>query len=179
MLYLLASRAATLIAQLANLKHRQPIIAVCGAGACDPQIAAWAEEVGRRIAAAGALLVCGGLGGVMEAACRGAVQAGGLTLGILPGVDRAAANPFVRIPVPTGMGHARNVLIVQTADVVIAISGEYGTLSEIALARKCGRRVVGLHTWSLGHDPGDQPHVIPASTPAEAVALALQAFTEA
>lgn len=161
-----------------DIWQRPPVIAVCGAGGgCDHQnqMAALAEEVGRRIAEAGALLVCGGLGGVMEAACRGAANAGGSTLGILPGADRSAANPFVRIAVPTGMGHARNVLIVQTADVVIAVGGEYGTLSEIALARKVGRSVVGLHTWDLGSSPTTgHPHVLPAATPSEAVALALR-----
>ncbi len=153
--------------------QRQPLIAVCGAGHCDAQLAALAEEVGQRIAAAGAVLVCGGLGGVMEAACRGAAMAGGLTIGLLPGTERLAANPWVGIAVPTGMGHARNVLIVQTANVVIAIGGEYGTLSEIALARKCGRRVIGLFTWDIGNDASGHPHVLPTTTPAEAVALAL------
>ena len=155
-------------------KHRQPVIAVCGAGVCNAATAALAEEVGRHVAGAGALLVCGGLGGVMEAACRGATQAGGLTLGLLPGSERSAANPFVQIAIPTGMGHARNVLIVQTADVVIAVHGAYGTLSEIALARACGRRVIGLQTWSLGDDAAGQPHVIPTNTPAMAVTIALR-----
>ncbi len=159
---------------LVQLSHKQPIIAVCGAGTCDPATDTLAEQVGHRLAKAGAILVCGGLGGVMEAACRGAVAAGGLTLGILPGSDCSAANPYVRIPIATGMGHARNVIIVQTADIVIAISGEYGTLSEIALARKCGRRVIGLHTWSLGQDLHGQLHVIPATTPDEAVIRALE-----
>ncbi len=154
--------------------QRDPVIAVCGAGMCDPQTAALAEEVGCHIARANAVLVCGGLGGVMEAACQGAVACGGLTIGILPGTDRSLANPFVRVPILTGIGHARNVLIVQTADAVIAISGEYGTLSEIALARKCGRPVIGLNTWSLGNDSNGHPHVLPATTPSEAVALALQ-----
>jgi uncharacterized protein (TIGR00725 family) len=155
--------------------ERQPIIAVCGAGQCDLPTAALAEEVGRRLAEAGAALVCGGLGGVMEAACRGAVAAGGQTIGILPGPDGAAANPYVRAPIATGMGHARNVIIVQTAAAVIAVGGEYGTLSEIALARKCGRTVVGLDTWNLGSEAGGQPRVIAAATPAEAVDLALRA----
>lgn len=161
---------------LPTIEHirKQPIIAVCGAGVCDAPTAALAEEVGRRIAEAGALLVCGGLGGVMEAACRGAAAAGGLTIGILPGSDPAAANPFVHIPIATGIGEARNLVIVKTASVVIAISGEYGTLSEIALARKSGRPVVGLQTWSLGNDVNGQPHVIPVRTPAEAVAQALR-----
>ncbi len=154
--------------------QRQPIIAVCGAGKCDARIASLAEEVGRRIAESGALLVCGGLGGVMEAACRGAASVGGMTIGILPGAEAAAANPAVQIVVPTGMGHARNVIIVQTASVVIAIGGEYGTLSEIALARKNGRRVIGLETWDLGANANSDLHIIPARNPAEAVALARQ-----
>jgi hypothetical protein len=154
--------------------QRQPVIAVCGAGECNAQLASLAEEVGRRIAEAGAVLVCGGLGGVMEAACRGAVQAGGLTLGILPGSDSTAANTAVRVAVPTGMGHARNVIIVQTADVVIAVGGAYGTLSEIALARKCNRHVIGLATWDLGNDQQGHPHILAANNPADAVAQALQ-----
>jgi hypothetical protein len=153
---------------------RYPVIAVCGAGTCDAATAALAEEVGRRIAEAGAALVCGGLGGVMEAACRGALAAGGLTIGILPGDNPAAANAAVRVPVASGMGQARNGIIVQTAAVIIAVGGAYGTLSEIALARKCGRPVIGLHTWDLGQDAQGNPHIIPAQTPAEAVALAQQ-----
>lgn len=153
---------------------RKPVIAVCGAGACNRQIAAQAEEVGRRIAEAGAVLVCGGLGGVMEAACRGASLAGGLTIGILPDANASSANAFVHIAIPTNMGHARNGILVQTANVVIAIAGEYGTLSEIALARKCGRTVIGLGTWDLGvASPTGQPHVIPVQSPAKAVSLAL------
>lgn len=156
------------------MQQQQPVIAVCGAGVCDATIAALAYEVGLRIAQTGAVLVCGGLGGVMEAACQGAAQAGGLTIGLLPGSDRQSANAAVQIAIPTGMGHARNVLIVQTADVVIAVSGAYGTLSEIALARACQRRVIGLQTWDLGDATDGQPHVVAAQTPAEAVALALQ-----
>lgn len=154
--------------------QKQPLIAVCGAGTCEEPLAAIAEEVGQQIAATGAVLVCGGLGGVMEAACRGATEAGGMTLGILPGDDPQSANPYVQIAIPTGMGHARNVIIVQTADIVIAIGGAYGTLSEIALARKCGRHVIGLHTWPLGQDDTGMSHVIPAENPTEAVEQALQ-----
>jgi uncharacterized protein (TIGR00725 family) len=153
--------------------RRQPIIAVCGAGRCDAALATQAEAVGRGIAHAGATLVCGGLGGVMEAACRGARLAGGTTIGILPGADPRAANPDVLIPIATGMGQARNVIIVQTADVVIAIGGEYGTLSEIALARKVGRAVIGLGTWTLGQDAAGQSHVLVVQSPEEAVATAL------
>ena len=92
------------------------------------------------------MLVCGGLGGVMEAACRGARERGGITLGILPGLDRAAANPHVSVALPTGLGEARNALVVRAADALIAVGGGYGTLSEIALALKAGKRVIGLGT---------------------------------
>ena len=152
---------------------RQPIIAVCGAGRCDERLAQTAEAVGRGIAAAGATLVCGGLGGVMAAACRGARASGGVTVGILPGGDVGDANPDVLIPIATGLGEARNLIIVRTADVVIAVGGEYGTLSEIALARKIGRVVVGLGTWALGRDAAGHPHVLEVATAEEAVAAAL------
>jgi uncharacterized protein (TIGR00725 family) len=109
----------------------------------------------------------------MAAACRGARLAGGLTIGILPSADPRTANPDVLIPVAPGMGHARNMIIVQTADVVIAIGGEYGTLSEIALARKTGRTVIGLGMWALGQDASGQPHLLAVQTPEEAVAAAL------
>jgi uncharacterized protein (TIGR00725 family) len=158
---------------MSGAPRRQSIIAVCGAGRCDAAQAAEAEAVGRGIAQAGAALVCGGLGGVMAAACRGARLAGGLTIGILPGADPRAANPDVLISIATGMGHARNTIIVQTADAVIAIGGEYGTLSEIALARKVGRAVIGLGTWALGQDAMGQPYLLAVQTPEEAVAAAL------
>ena len=109
-----------------------------------------AVEAGRTLASRGAVLVCGGLGGVMEAACRGAVEAGGLTVGILPGLDRQAANRFVGVAVPTGLGEARNALVVRMADAIVAVGGGYGTLSEIALALKAGKPVVGVATWELG-----------------------------
>jgi uncharacterized protein (TIGR00725 family) len=105
--------------------------------------------VGRLLAARGALVVCGGLGGVMEEACRGARAGGGTTIGILPGLSRSDANPFVDVAIPTGLGEARNALVVRAADAVIAIGGGYGTLSEIALALKAGKRVVGLGTWEI------------------------------
>ena len=141
-------------------------VAVVGAGRATAQQAALAEEVGRALADAGALLVSGGLGGVMEAACRGAKAAGGTTLGILPGTDRAQANEFVDVAVPTGLGEARNALVVRAADAVIAVAGEYGTLSEIALALKTGKPVVGLDTWDI-------EGVVAASGPADAVSRAL------
>lgn len=111
----------------------------------------------------------------MEAACRGARSAGGLTVGILPGSDIRAANPYVMVPVATGMGEARNAIIVQTAAAVIAVGGEYGTLSEIALARKRGKVVIGLHTWDLGTDPTGHPRVLRVDSPEEAVERALAA----
>ncbi|HEU4328984.1 MAG TPA: TIGR00725 family protein [Roseiflexaceae bacterium] len=157
---------------------RQPIVAVCGAGRCGPDLAALAESVGRGLAEAGALLVCGGQGGVMAAACQGARLAGGTTVGLLPGLDRDEANPDVLIPIATGLGEGRNLLIVRAADAVIAIGGEYGTLSEIALARKLGKLVVGLRTWELGAGEDGRPHILPAATPAEAVALALGGVTQ-
>jgi uncharacterized protein (TIGR00725 family) len=142
-------------------------VAVVGAGGevADDVLRA-AEEVGAALARAGAVLVCGGLGGVMEAACRGARAEGGVTLGILPGADRAAANAWVSVAVATGLGELRNGLVVRCADAVIAIGGEYGTLSEIALALKGGQRVVGLGSWEIRG-------VLEAAGPVEAVALAL------
>jgi uncharacterized protein (TIGR00725 family) len=160
------------------LLPRRPAIAVCGSSADHPNLNALAEAVGRRIAESGALLVCGGRGGVMAAACKGAVEAGGLTIGILPGDDPRAANPYAQVVIATGMGHARNVIIVQTAAAVIAIGGEFGTLSEIALARKCGRPVVALHSWELGTDAANTPYLIHVHTPDEAVRKALAAVTE-
>ncbi len=125
-------------------------VAVVGGGGRLPAAQrTMAEEVGRAVAEAGAVLVCGGLGGVMEAACRGAQAGGGLTIGILPGLERHDANPHVEVAIPTGMGEARNALVVRAADVVVAVAGEYGTLSEIALALQAGIPVVGLDTWEL------------------------------
>jgi uncharacterized protein (TIGR00725 family) len=121
-----------------------------------------AESVGRGLAARGAVVVCGGLGGAMEAACRGAKEAGGTTVGLLPGRDRDDANPYVDIAVPTGLGEARNALVVRTADALIAIGRGYGTLSEIALALRTGKRVVGLGTWEI-------EGIEPVSSPDEAV----------
>jgi uncharacterized protein (TIGR00725 family) len=108
-----------------------------------------ADEVGRLLARRGAVVVCGGLGGVMEAACRGASREGGTTVGVLPGLDRGAANPFVSVAVATGLGEARNALVVRAADALIAVGGAYGTLSEIALALKAGKPVIGLGTWEI------------------------------
>jgi uncharacterized protein (TIGR00725 family) len=138
-------------------------VAVIGPGD-EPTVAA--AEVGRLLAERGATLVCGGRGGAMEAACRGAKEADGLTVGILPGADRSDANPFVDVALPTGLGEARNALVVGAADAVIAIGGGYGTLSEIALALKAGKRVIGLGTWEI-------EGVVAAEDPEAAVAAAL------
>ncbi|MDL1969831.1 MAG: TIGR00725 family protein [Candidatus Desulfofervidaceae bacterium] len=143
------------------------IIGVIGAGICDQKTYELAIEVGRGIAKHGCVLVCGGLGGVMEGAAKGAKEAGGITVGILPGFDSQDANPYIDIPVVTGVGHARNVIIVRTAAVLIAIAGNYGTLSEIAVALKMGKPVVGLRTW-----PGfEEIHYV--STPEEAITKAI------
>ncbi|UCE18054.1 MAG: TIGR00725 family protein [Gemmatimonadota bacterium] len=135
-------------------------IGVIGAGVCDETIGRMAEEVGHHIGRRGGLLLCGGLGGVMEAAARGAKKAGGTTIGILPGENARDANPHIDIPIVTGMGEARNVIIVRTADAVIAISGGPGTLSEIAFCLKLGVPLVGLKTWDIG---SSMHHVATAS----------------
>jgi hypothetical protein len=125
------------------------LIAVIGAADCTTQEAEMAATVGRVLAGGGATLVCGGRGGVMEAACRGAHDAGGLTVGILPGEDPDEANPYVDVAIATGLGEARNAIVARTARVVIAIGGRYGTLSEMAFALKAGLPVLGLRTWRL------------------------------
>ena len=145
-------------------------VAVAGAGQADAELEAAAEEVGRRVAEAGAVLICGGLGGVMEAAARGCAEAGGLTIGILPGADATGASPHIRVPLPTGLGEARNALVARTGDVLIAIGGSWGTLSEVALARKVGVPVVLLRPGlTRGLD------LTTAESPVEAVRLALLA----
>ena len=133
-----------------------------------------AEELGRLIAEASAALVCGGRGGVMEAACRGARSAGGLTVGILPGRDRRDANPYVDVAIPTGLGEARNALVVRSADAVVAVGGAYGTLSEIAFALRAGTPVVGIHTWELSRGGQPDSGVVRADSAAEAARTALE-----
>ena len=149
-------------------------LAVCGPASANEQDLAWAEEVGRRIAQAGAVLVCGGLGGVMDAAARGCGSSGGTSVGIVPGDKRVDASSHLTVVVATGMGEARNALVVKTADAVIAISGEFGTLSEIALALKMGKPVVGLSTWELHKGGSPVEAIVPASDPESAVAAALE-----
>jgi uncharacterized protein (TIGR00725 family) len=124
-------------------------LGVIGGAECSAESYEIALEVGREIAKNRFALVCGGLGGVMEAACRGAKEAGGITIGILPTSDKRSANPYVDIVIPTGLGHARNVLVVHASDALVAVDGEAGTLSEIAIALKVGRPLVGINTWGL------------------------------
>ncbi|NDY43108.1 TIGR00725 family protein [Dissulfurirhabdus thermomarina] len=143
-------------------------IAVIGAGLCSAETAAMAEAVGALVARRGAILYCGGLGGVMEAAAKGAASAGGVTVGILPGAKASDANPYIQIPVVTGMGHARNVVLVRSCQAVISIGGSHGTLSEIALALKMWKPVVGLHTWE------NLPDVHYVTSPEAAVAKAFE-----
>ena len=149
-------------------------VAVVGSGVDDVATNAAAEIVGRGLARAGAVLVCGGLGGVMAAACRGARAEGGRTVGLLPGLRREDANEWVDVAIATGLGEARNAVIVTAADAVIAIGGEHGTLSEIAMALKTGVPVVGVDTWQLTQ-PSGEPHdgIVRAPTAEDAVALAL------
>jgi len=153
---------------------RAPYVAVVGASAGTPSELALGETVGRLLAERGAVLVCGGMGGVMEAAAGGAINAGGTTVGILPTASRLDANPYLTIAVATGMGEARNAIVVRTADVVIAVHGEYGTLSEIALALKMGKHVVGLGTWELVREGTAVNAIVRASSAEDAVAKALQ-----
>ncbi|MEN6561832.1 MAG: TIGR00725 family protein [Acidobacteriota bacterium] len=142
-------------------------VAVIGGSRPGRQAVEAAVEVGRLIARAGAVVVCGGLGGVMEAASRGAREEGGLVVGILPGSSPADANPWVDVPIATGLGYTRNALVVMNADAVIAVDGEYGTLSEIAYGKIHGKRVVGLGSWEV-------KGVEAAATPEEAVRRALE-----
>jgi hypothetical protein len=151
------------------------LIGVIGGGQCSAEDAKLAEAVGRGLARRGAILVCGGLGGVMEAACKGAKLAGGLTIGILPEDSRYTANPYVDIPIVTDLGYARNVIVVKSSQAVIAIHGSYGTLSEIAYALQSGIPVIGINTWSLSVDGQPDASIIPAEDAEDAVEKAIDA----
>jgi uncharacterized protein (TIGR00725 family) len=157
----------------------KPIVSVIGAAAATAQQQADAEEVGRLLAEQGIVLICGGRGGVMQAACRGAVGAGGLTIGILPGNDPEAGNPYLSIALPTDLGHARNVLVVMAGQVVIAIGGGSGTLSEIAVALKIGKKVIGLHTWQAKNSQGKLAEIHEVDSAEEAVSAAMAYLTTA
>jgi uncharacterized protein (TIGR00725 family) len=150
------------------MSARAPHISVVGASQATFEELQVAEEVGRRLAQAGAIVVTGGHGGVMAGASRGAAEAGGLVVGILPGLDRDAANEWVQVGIPTGLGDLRNGLVVRCADAVIAVGGAYGTLSEVALALSAGVAVFGLGTWEIDG-------IESADSPADAVARALRA----
>jgi uncharacterized protein (TIGR00725 family) len=152
-------------------------IAVVGSSAASPDLLTLAENLGAEIARRGARLVCGGLGGVMEAACKGARSEGGLTIGILPSLDHSSANDYVDVSIPTGMGEMRNALIVRTAHAVIAVSGEFGTLSEIAFALRTGVPVVGIDTWDLARGDKHVDAIRKAKDVKEAVALAIELAT--
>ena len=152
---------------------RKTIVAVIGGGQPSAQETRLAEEVGRELARQGVTLVCGGLGGVMEAACRGASAVGGVTIGILPGDSSKTANPYVQIPIVTGIGYARNISVVKSAQAVIAVGGSYGTLSEIAYALLSGIPVIGLNTWSLSKNGQPDNSITPADNPTDAVNKAL------
>jgi len=156
------------------VKDGRKFIAVCGGYPCSAEEAQLAEEVGRRLARLGAALICGGEGGVMEAACKGAQAEGGITIGVLPGDSRRTANPYVLIPIVTGIGSARNIIIIKSAHAVIAIGGGYGTLSEISFALKNNIPVIGLKTWGISRNNQPDNSIILAEDPAAAVDLAIE-----
>src|SRR4051794_8746581 len=151
-----------------------PYIAVIGAGDASTDEEQAAEAVGAHLAEAGAILVCGGRGGVMEAACRGAKARGGTTIGILPGASRAEANPYVDVAIATGLGELRNGLVVRAADALVAVGGAFGTLSEVALALQAGKTVVGLE-WELSLGGERVDAIVLAASPADAVTRVLAA----
>ena len=157
----------------------QRVIAVVGPGEPAPEdLCALAYEVGLLLARGGFVVVNGGLGGVMEAAARGAQEAGGIVIGLLPGDDRAAANAHLTVAIPTGLGQARNALVVSAADAVIAVGGSWGTLSEIALARRSGKPVVCLRGWHVIDDGGQPVALDVADSPEEAVAHLARILTD-
>ncbi|MBD3381747.1 MAG: TIGR00725 family protein [candidate division Zixibacteria bacterium] len=149
---------------------RKPFIGVIGAGQCNSEITTKAFELGQEIARSGAILVCGGLGGVMRAVSKGARAEGGVTIGVIPGDSKEDANEYIDYPICTGMGQARNLVIINTADVLIAVAGQYGTLSEIGFARKSGKPVISLGSWEIDDS------IVRAENAKEAVQLALQAI---
>jgi uncharacterized protein (TIGR00725 family) len=151
------------------------LIAVVGGNEASPENLHLAEEVGRELARRGVVLLCGGFGGVMEAACRGAKQEDGTTVGILPGDDASNVNPYVDIPICTGMSYARNVIIVKSAGAVIAVDGAYGTLSEIAHALGEDIPVIGLNTWTLIREEQEDRGIVRAENAVDAVEMALAA----
>ncbi len=148
--------------------NRKPVIAVVGANKCSKKLRDMAAEVGRYVAENGGVIVCGGLGGIMEGAARGAKEANGVTIGILPGDDPGDANEYIDFVIPTGMGETRNALVIRTADAVVAFPGKYGTLSEMAFALQAGKPLISVNAWNLGDD------VTQAESPVEAAKLAME-----
>lgn len=150
---------------------REPLIGVIGGSSATREEFALAEGVGRALAEAEALLICGGRSGVMEAACKGAKEGGGLTIGVLPGGDRGEANDYVDIAIATGIGYARNAIVARAADGLIAVGGSYGTLSEIGLALGYEKPLVGLRTWEVAREGHAEVPIARAETPEEAVRM--------
>jgi uncharacterized protein (TIGR00725 family) len=148
---------------------RRPYVAVIGASNATEWELTTAEDVGRRLADEGCVLICGGLGGVMDAAARGCGAGGGVSIGILPGAERETASPYLTVAIATGFGEARNAIVARSADAVIAVGGEFGTLSELALALKMRTPVIGLGTWELGRDDLDRDPIVRAETVDEAI----------
>ena len=149
------------------MKKKKVFIGIIGAGKCSKKIFTLAEEVGKEIAKAGAILVCGGLGGVMEGAAKGVKETKGITVGILPGDSKEDANPHIDIPIVTGLGEARNLVVIRSSDAIIALPGKYGTLSELSFAVKLEKPVVGISTWDISE------RIAKAKDPKQAVELAL------
>ncbi len=147
---------------------RKPIIAVVGAGKCSKKLKDMAAEIGKYVAEQGGIIVCGGLEGVMEGAARGAKEAGGTTIGILPTMDKNDANEFIDYVIPTGFGEARNIIVVRTADAVIALPGKYGTLSEMAFALQAKKPLISVSAWKLGED------MLQIDDPIEAAKMAMK-----
>jgi len=147
---------------------RKPIIAVVGAGKCSKKLKDMAAEIGKYVAEQGGIIVCGGLDGVMEGAARGAKEAGGTTIGILPTMDKNDANEFIDYVIPTGFGEARNIIVVRTADAVIALPGKYGTLSEMAFALQAKKPLISVLAWKLGDD------MLQIDDPIEAAKMAMK-----
>lgn len=156
--------------------NKKIVISVIGTSTASEEIYAMALEVGRLLARKDCIVSCGGRGGVMEAVCRGVAEEGGISLGLLPGGPEEA-NPYVTIPVPTGLGEARNVLVVSSGRAVISIGGAFGTLSEIGFALKLGKPIVGLATWKAIDEEGNEFPAMIASSPEEAVEKALSSIS--
>ncbi len=152
--------------------ERKKIIGLIGGGECSPEIEEAARAVGRGIAEMGGILICGGLGGVMEAGARGAKEAGGMTIGVIPGTNPNDANQYIDIPIVTSVGYARNIIIVNSSDSVIAVDGKFGTLSEIAFCLQFGVPIISIFSWEI------DPSIITASTPEKAVELAFSVARE-